>query len=81
MEHFIKDVSVFLNNLDENIHDLIPQSYLKFIEQPHEFDDINTIILYGNHTRYLDAFFNAFIKASNNVNSLIKKTSMYQDVE
>ena len=79
MEHFIENVSVFLNQLDKHVVSLISPKYSKMISHPHEFNDLNIILLFGNHKKYIDAFVNAFIMSLHSKDKLIKTTSAYND--
>ena len=77
MEHSIKDLSYFLNNLENNIHEVISIKYARLINNPDSFIDTNVILLYGNKKRYIDMFFNLFLKRLSNVSSLVKQNASF----
>jgi hypothetical protein len=81
MEHYLQDVSIFLNNLDTHIYDLVSPTTRHVLQEPGILDDISHIVIYGNKKIYIDAYFKAFVKSKYAIDTLKTKVNTFSDIE
>lgn len=73
MSHLVsisKEISLFLNNINEYLPRLINEIALSIINNPKILDDIHSIIIYGNQSLYLEKWVHLYLQKLNNTTKL-----------
>lgn len=65
-----KEISLFLNNLNDYLWKLIDDTPKKILINPELLQPINSIILFGNKSLYIDTYFHMYIEKLFSINKL-----------
>lgn len=72
-----KEISLFLNNLNDYLLLLLPDIPVKIFNNPEILNDINSIILFGNKSLYIDKWFYMFLEKFLKINRLNISSKSY----